>query len=669
MKVIFPHIISGFLVCVLQVSLGMAQIQPDSMKQDTSFSYILVDTFRIVSDFPSSIPGTRVEHIDPMMLAANQCKDFGELISRSSPVFVKSYGSGGLATPSFRGTGASHTQIVWNGVPVNSIMLGQSDLALFPVSMTDKVSIHYGNGNQESFSGGLGGVIESRNSMPYSETDYSEVGGSLNAGSFGFLQGNGMLRLQRKNLGSTTRSFFRTAKNDFPFLNTGKVGSPVEYQSNAGFTQWGAQQEVYFGVENMFKWVGAVQSSERDLPANMLAGDQMESQNDLSVRNVLDYLFFPGRLGGFRLRAGHIYDMLEYRNEIAGIESKSETNQFSIQGEWGNVLGSRELFSVSIRSGSFYNTAETDAYSGLKSRFRQSLSTRILFHSPRYKTSNKHTAFRAGLFIREELVDGNFSPVLPSAGVDILPWNSLPLSFHLNAARNYRIPTLNDLYWVPGGNSDLLPEEGWSQEASIMIKGKSLEKLSVSPEFKMSIYRSDIRNWILWYPGTSGFWQPENVLKVRTSGLEADLRLRYGKGKTKLEGRGICAFTRSVNMETVLPNDESLGKQLIYTPEHTFKSYLSVSRKNVYMQYGYRFIGSRFVVRDNSSSLPSYNLMDILVGYKFTLKGVDVETTGRIDNLFDVSYQAIQWRAMPGRAFYLGIELNFHKDRTDGKSL
>ena len=34
-------------------------------------------------------------------------------------------------------------------------------------------------------------------------------------------------------------------------------------------------------------------------------------------------------------------------------------------------------------------------------------------------------------------------------------------------ARSYRAPTLNERYWVPGGNPALLPEAGWGSEAGL----------------------------------------------------------------------------------------------------------------------------------------------------------------------------------------------------------
>ena len=66
---------------------------------------------------------------------------------------------GGTATPSFRGTGASHTQIAWNGININHPMLGQSDLSLIPAGLIDDIQIFYGGASMALNSGGIGGII------------------------------------------------------------------------------------------------------------------------------------------------------------------------------------------------------------------------------------------------------------------------------------------------------------------------------------------------------------------------------------------------------------------------------------------------------------------------------------------------------------------------------
>ena len=64
-----------------------------------------------------------------------------ELLSENSVIYIKSYGSGGLSTASFRGTGAGHTQLTWNDININNPMVGQFDLSLVPAGFIDDINI------------------------------------------------------------------------------------------------------------------------------------------------------------------------------------------------------------------------------------------------------------------------------------------------------------------------------------------------------------------------------------------------------------------------------------------------------------------------------------------------------------------------------------------------
>ena len=66
---------------------------------------------------------TRSE-IDSTALAKSSTVRLSELLSQNTPVFIKEYGRGAMATASFRGTAPSHTKVSWNGLDLNSPMLG-----------------------------------------------------------------------------------------------------------------------------------------------------------------------------------------------------------------------------------------------------------------------------------------------------------------------------------------------------------------------------------------------------------------------------------------------------------------------------------------------------------------------------------------------------------------
>ena len=59
-----------------------------------------------------------------------------------------------------------------------------------------------------------------------------------------------------------------------------------------------------------------------------------------------------------------------------------------------------------------------------------------------------------------------------------------------------------------------------------------------------------------------------------------------------------------------------------------------------------------------SNSLLAYWLNDLQLGKKWIMKKVDFQLQVKINNLFDVQYQAVLWRAMPGRNFEVTLKLD-----------
>ena len=49
-----------------------------------------------------------------------------------------------LSTVAFRGTGPSHTQVVWNGMRINSPMLGMTDFSMIPSYFVDDAQLLHG---------------------------------------------------------------------------------------------------------------------------------------------------------------------------------------------------------------------------------------------------------------------------------------------------------------------------------------------------------------------------------------------------------------------------------------------------------------------------------------------------------------------------------------------
>jgi iron complex outermembrane receptor protein len=224
-----------------------------------------------------------------------------------------------------------------------------------------------------------------------------------------------------------------------------------------------------------------------------------------------------------------------------------------------------------------------------------------------------------------------------------------------NLARNYHQPTLNDLYWQPGGNPDLLPEHGFTMEAGleyqVILAGHLIRT-------ELTTYRSDIKDWIIWIPGFRGYWEPRNIARVRSSGLEYAFRIHGHYHAIGYKLMGTYAFTQSVNEgDPMVWGDQSYGKQLVYIPLHSGNLMVHVSYRDFYITYQYNAYGERYTTSSNDLSsryrLSPYYMNNLILGWNVDLRRIYMNAELRVYNLFNESYNSVLHRPMPGRNYSL----------------
>ena len=126
-------------------------------QQDSSVWLRAVDIQSSRFDF--SDVSMSMQILDTSTLSKLNATTLADRLSRESALFVKSYGSGSLSTISIRGTGAAHSAVLWNGISLNSPMLGLYDFSLLPMFLLDDVKVQAGGNGPLVGSGGVGGAI------------------------------------------------------------------------------------------------------------------------------------------------------------------------------------------------------------------------------------------------------------------------------------------------------------------------------------------------------------------------------------------------------------------------------------------------------------------------------------------------------------------------------
>ncbi|PQJ19901.1 hypothetical protein BSU00_11290 [Tenacibaculum sp. SG-28] len=141
----------------------------------------------VVLDAPKRLQmssvGQYISHLSDSTIARNT-ESFTELLRFNSAIYLKEYGKGGTSSVSFRGTSASNTAVVWNGVNINSINNGQTGFNAINVNLFDGIDIRAGGGSIEFGSGAIGGTIHLNDVVSYSEKEQIQTGIVFSAGSF-----------------------------------------------------------------------------------------------------------------------------------------------------------------------------------------------------------------------------------------------------------------------------------------------------------------------------------------------------------------------------------------------------------------------------------------------------------------------------------------------------
>ena len=259
------------------------------------------------------------------------------------------------------------------------------------------------------------------------------------------------------------------------------------------------------------------------------------------------------------------------------------------------------------------------------------------------------------LTLRNDLVDGNSAGFFPTATLAYhIPFLK-GLTINAGYSHNYRNPSLNDLYWFPGGNENLKPEDGKTLDVNLKYQ---YQTDCLSFEFQTGAYYSQVDDWIQWVPTSYRYWIPKNVAKVYARGLEAHINGNYQLHQWNFSLSGNYVFSHTTDEREKAEQNDTKGKQLIYIPVHHANLSSEIRWKTWNITYSCEITGERNTsMNDNeffAYHLPVYVLHHATFGKQ--LKKFRIEL--RINNLTNEDYQAVLWRAMPGISFegFLGFK-------------
>lgn len=235
-------------------------------------------------------------------------------------------------------------------------------------------------------------------------------------------------------------------------------------------------------------------------------------------------------------------------------------------------------------------------------------------------------------------------------------WN-----IYLSAGRGFETPTINELSYRSGNQSGLNFDLKPSTNETVEIGSKTRIGNGL---FTAALFQTDTDNEIVVDSSSGGRTSYKNAGKTRRQGMELGLDQQFGDSwKLKAAWTWLDATYRT----NVCDSSDCNGNRIP-----------GIARNMGYASFGYqpeqgwyagsdiRYMGDIMANDANTAKAPSWTVVGLTTGYKWSYGKMDMDLFGRVDNLFDRNYvgsvivnesNGRYYEPAPGRNFGIGMNL------------
>ncbi len=630
--------------------LCLSSVISYAQKLDTTHTYTLQEITVTGSALERYAAGSRITRLDSTLVRQYNSASLSEVLQLQMPLYYRNYGQGQLNSLTFRGTSSNHTNVLWNGFSINSPTAGGSDFSILPAFGYTQVEIQHGNSASLWGSGSIGGSVLlstkpvfGKGWQAQAQVETSRFGKgdfSLNPLTINYYSSQAQVAFSNKVFHWMGSAWQNHAENNFPYQNVFVFGSPEVRQENAAFRQWGTTQDLdwKFAANGLLSARVWYTHTYRQAQPSMVEANNGDYRIDESFRAMLSGSY-QTRWGQTTLKSAFFRDALNWNGANSPV--------FSYQTQLLHEKRLREW--LSVKAGLEYQHFQAiiaDNYSRGENRQSAFVLTELQPLSALVLTLN----------LRQSWATGFNPPFTPQLGARyaFFKTGNQELAAKGNIGRSYRIPTLHDRFWIPGGNLNLKPESSFGYEAGLEHRWKQ-PNWSLTSE--ATYYRNHVDNWIQWTPSSQGIWSPQNINEVRTRGIELSSQVSYARNSIRASLKTQYFFTQSVYIKT--ENASDIGKQLPFTPKHNFLISGNFQYKNWSALLNYGLTGKRENFGE-SAPAPLYGLSNAMVSRSVAVRKLRLQLTLKCNNLFNTQYQTYGYYAMPGRNFSLSLRGQFN---------
>lgn len=623
-------IILGSLVILTTAVPCSAQVKTDSLPE-----------VKIIStryNVPVISQPQQVLIIGPETLDNTTARDVVSLLSMYGYAYLRSYGPGLASGLTQRGFGTTSFQVIRDGFTLNQPMHGQVDMALISISTL--------------------GIAEIATANTSSTFGSAAPGGSLLLG--GKWQQGWALSHERGAWGyqESTGSFVSQKGRSTYLLNTGATSSDNNYAYTTPDQDANSRRD---NSKYDRKWVqlGTLVSNDmyslrtsayahlasREIPdpINFLGMEGL--QDDEEIRLTAE-LSGPMSRSNWSIGAQMWQSRLLYKDIWLTDRSYNKVRGISLGMQY--ALSPAQWLDVTANVGGESVGIETNNYKVPTSRNSMNGSVRALVSAP----------FGILLFpaARIDAIEDIGTALSPSLGLNK---PIIPSRLHLRAqwSYNFTAPTLNDQFWMYGGNLQLQPER--AQKGDVGFHSQSVVG-TTDIDWQSQVFFTKANNGIVWQPGADGFWSPINVRDMSGYGMEQSVKILTTLNDLELQTGSQLTWNRAFIPKARYDGDPAVSKQLRYTPEWMLRFQVGAKFKQIQLSSEISHDGKRYTSEDHSSSLdplPAHTIANFSAQLRLPFGDIEPSLRLSVINAFDVQYNMLAWYPMPGRHMLLALKI------------
>ncbi len=631
--------LQSLLILILMIYSNITLCQ-DMAKDTFNISEVKITQTRtqLFSD------ANKKDEIDTSLIKFYANNDLSYLIKHSSLANISSYGSfGAVASAKMRGGGGVHTQVLWNGIPINSLTTGSADLSMINVGAFNQINVIYGASGSLYGSGTFGGAIELNNTPDFNNKKSLQV--SADAGSFSNYRGRLSALFSNNKISYSGQVFYGYGKNDYKYRDILDFGSPEESAVNAENSEYATIHTLFVKLnKHTFKGGLWYQAKDHNVPGTMGIGNPVSYQNqkDSTLKTFIGWQYISD---AFQINAqsAFIYDGELYTNKETADGDFTTYSQIASK-RWLNLINSRYYFDSNlILSGQLkYNYLIGDV---------SSYGKMIYENEEDFSLAIKYTLKK---FLINVSVSKNWntltSPPVMFAFSSLYQLIPDFLSLRAKVSSNYTRPTFNERYWQPGGNPDLKSEEGNYYELG--VKTNLIHKDKQDLIIDANYYYGTNKNQIVW-ESNGGISTPVNIDNVLSRGIELDGLYKLHLSDFALSFHLAYSFCKTLYND---PDNSNYKENLSYHPKQ-------IGRYNILANYKKWSFAINNSYQSNMYSTDGYKmdaifLTDIQLIYDYNLKKINGQIKLSSNNIFNYSYQLVYSYPMPGRSLWFGFSIN-----------